>query len=471
MLQRLDDVVACRPDAVTLLVGTNDVLATLGPPWEPMYRRQQHIPVTPTLAWYVENVREIIDRLRAETGARLAILDLPPLGEDLASEINGRVREYNAALREVAAETGVQVLPLHDRLVALLPEGHTPPPFEGRRDLMGSALVRRLVLRRSWNEISAAHGLTILTDHVHLDDRAAAVVADLIEDWLAAPEDAPHNPRVNRIPSQFSRRSQSATAISRRPDPISIARWCDVTNRTTDRCRAPASSESSTSGSPKPETEHEERHEPEDGVPESHGHRDQRRQERPGAGQGDRPQHHPVDIRLAVRVADHGHGHARQAVERVAPGEQQQAQHDQERVDERHQERGDAPDRRRHRDQHHPDEHHRGEHAHQDQEPQEARGPPPGQRLRVRGEVREEAWVERQEAGARGAREARREDRDELTHQTPAFSTICSTDSWPVENSTSPVGETKMTGTLGGLMAFGPNSASRALASSLPATA
>ena len=58
VLQRLDDVVACRPDAVTLLVGTNDVLATLGPAWEPMYRRQQHIPVTPTLAWYVENLRD-----------------------------------------------------------------------------------------------------------------------------------------------------------------------------------------------------------------------------------------------------------------------------------------------------------------------------------------------------------------------------------------------------------------------------
>ena len=128
VLQRLDDVIACRPDAVTLLVGTNDVLATLGPPWEPMYRRQQHITVTPTLAWYVENVRAIIDRLRAETGARLAILDLPPLGEDLASEINGRIREYNEALRAVAAETGVPVLPLHDRLVALLRTIRRPRP-------------------------------------------------------------------------------------------------------------------------------------------------------------------------------------------------------------------------------------------------------------------------------------------------------------------------------------------------------
>jgi acyl-CoA thioesterase-1 len=184
VLQRVGDIVACHPDAVTLLVGTNDVLATLGPSWEATYRRQQHIRETPTLAWYGENVRAIIDRLRAETGARLAILDLPPLGEDLASEINDRVREYNAVLRSVAAEAGVDVLPLHDRLGSLLPEGHLPPPFEGRRDLMGSALARRLVLRRSWNEVSRAHGLAVLTDHVHLNDRGATVVAELIADWL-----------------------------------------------------------------------------------------------------------------------------------------------------------------------------------------------------------------------------------------------------------------------------------------------
>jgi acyl-CoA thioesterase I len=186
VLQRLDDIVACRPDAVTLLVGTNDVLASLGPSWESMYRRQQHIPGTPNLTWYVENLRAIIDRLHAETDARLAILDLPPLGEDLDSETNGRILDYNAALREIAADAGVQVLPLHDHLVALLPEGHSPPPFTGRRDLMGSAMARRFLRRRTWDEVSAEHGLAVLTDHVHLNDRAAAVLAGLIESWLAS---------------------------------------------------------------------------------------------------------------------------------------------------------------------------------------------------------------------------------------------------------------------------------------------
>ena len=185
VLQRLDAVIACRPDAVTLLVGTNDVLATVSPSWESSYRRQQHIPVTPTLAWYRENVRAIIDRLQAETDARLAILDLPPIGEDLESETNGRIRDYNAALRGIGAATGVEVLPLNDRLAALLPEGHTPPPFTGGRMLMGSAVARHVVLRRPWNDVSADHGMAILTDHLHLNDRAAAVVADLVEGWLA----------------------------------------------------------------------------------------------------------------------------------------------------------------------------------------------------------------------------------------------------------------------------------------------
>ena len=185
VLQRLDGVVACRPDAVTLLVGTNDVLGTLGPSWETTYRRQQGIRRTPSLAWYRESVDAILGRLRAETDARIAVLDLPPLGEDLESEINDRVREYNEALREVAAAAGVPVLPLHERLVALLPAGHRPPPFAGRRDLMGSSLVRRLVLGRSWDRIAREHGLILLTDDVHLDDRAAAVVADLIAGWLA----------------------------------------------------------------------------------------------------------------------------------------------------------------------------------------------------------------------------------------------------------------------------------------------
>jgi acyl-CoA thioesterase I len=187
VLQRLDEVIACRPDAVTVLIGSNDVLGTLGPTWESMYRAQQRIPETPTLDWYRQNLCAILDRLGAETRARVAVLDLPPIGEDLGSATNDLVRRYNAVIREVAAERAIGVLPLHERLVAQLPEDHAPAPFDGTRRLMGAALVRRALLRQTWSQVSTANGLEVLTDGIHLNDRGAAVVADLIEAWLTAP--------------------------------------------------------------------------------------------------------------------------------------------------------------------------------------------------------------------------------------------------------------------------------------------
>ena len=95
----------------------------------------------------------------------------------------------------------------------------------------------------------------------------------------------------------------------------------------------------------------------------------------------------------------------------------------------------------------------------------------PGQRSSVGGQVGEEPRVQRQQAGAGGAGQPGQEHRGKLAHQTPAASRMSSTLSPPVPNETSPVAETKTRGTDGGLIALGPNSASRALVTSLPASA
>ena len=47
------------------------------------------------------------------------------------------------------------------------------------------------MLRRSYDRIVDGHGLTLLTDNVHLDERAAAIVADLVEDFVMG-EDRVH---------------------------------------------------------------------------------------------------------------------------------------------------------------------------------------------------------------------------------------------------------------------------------------
>lgn len=182
--QRLDEVVARKPDVVTLLVGTNDVNAQYDAKWRARYRKQQRLPVDPTREWYGEQIDEILTRMQSQTSARIAVLDLPPLGEDLTSRMNGLVAEYNATLREVAATHGVPVLPLDERLVALLPPDAHPPPYRGDIKLVFASFLRHVILRQSWDSISRRNGLTLLTDNLHLNDRSADVVAELVGEFV-----------------------------------------------------------------------------------------------------------------------------------------------------------------------------------------------------------------------------------------------------------------------------------------------
>ena len=106
------------------------------------------------------------------------------IGEDLTSDINRRVDSYNLELRRVAAAHLAGYLPLHDRLAGLLPSPHNPPPYRGRFGPMIRASLSHNILHRSWDKISASNGLIALIDHVHLNDRAAALIADLVADFI-----------------------------------------------------------------------------------------------------------------------------------------------------------------------------------------------------------------------------------------------------------------------------------------------
>jgi len=186
-LQRLDAVVGLRPDVVILLIGTNDVAASAGPEAAQAFRLTQQLPAdaTPTLDWYEENVIAILDRLARETDASVAVVEIPPAGEDLASQENLKTARYNAVLRRLADARAIPVLPLFERLAAMLPAGHQPPD---RRSIsrIGRSSVRRRLLRQSWDQISAARGLVLLHDHVHLNDRSGAVLVELVDPLLNA---------------------------------------------------------------------------------------------------------------------------------------------------------------------------------------------------------------------------------------------------------------------------------------------
>jgi acyl-CoA thioesterase-1 len=186
LLRELDGVVESSPDVVVVLIGTNDVMASMDDAWRQSYSRQEP-PQQPTLETYRRWLAQIVQRLRSETSARLALLDLPPIGEDLAGAFNVRVAQFNEAIEEVAATYDVPVLPLNARLTRLIQESSTAAPFDGTMKEIRSAIIQRTLLRRRWDKISARAGRAALTDNIHLNDRAAAEVAALVREFLDPP--------------------------------------------------------------------------------------------------------------------------------------------------------------------------------------------------------------------------------------------------------------------------------------------
>jgi lysophospholipase L1-like esterase len=193
-LERLDRVIAERPDFVTILIGTNDVNATMSERNRLRYQAFNHLPTEPTLTWYECNLGTIVQRLKQETHAQLALLSLAVIGEDLEHEANRKVALYNEAVRRVAQEEKTAYLPLHERMVAYLREheaerAQLPPRLEYRDGLhnTGNALALHAT-GLSWDEVSRRNGLLLTTDCLHLNSVGAGMIADLIEAWLIREE-------------------------------------------------------------------------------------------------------------------------------------------------------------------------------------------------------------------------------------------------------------------------------------------
>ena len=123
VLQRLDSVIDLQPDAVSVLIGTNDTNASLSEKNIRMMTRMKKLPKRPTIEWYRENLTAIVDRLAKESSARIALLSLPVLGEELGSEPVRRSADYSAVVKEIADTRGVTYLPLNERQVGHLTAG------------------------------------------------------------------------------------------------------------------------------------------------------------------------------------------------------------------------------------------------------------------------------------------------------------------------------------------------------------
>jgi len=182
--QRLEPVIACDPDYAIVLVGSNDVMAACHPDDAAEYVKSGGLPQAPDIGWYEGQLREIVRRLKEGTHAEVILCTIPPLGEAKQGEVDGILAAHNAVVGMIGRTEKLDVLPVHRLLSSEIRDGGPVYVPGDRRGPMLRAIARRYLRGRTWDEAGAEGGYSLLTDGVHLGERAAGLLSAMFERHL-----------------------------------------------------------------------------------------------------------------------------------------------------------------------------------------------------------------------------------------------------------------------------------------------
>jgi lysophospholipase L1-like esterase len=186
VLGRLDEIIECNPNIITILIGTNDVNATLSLSNKKDYVKRVNLPRDPDHEWFCETLRKIIQCLSLETSAKIAVLTIPTIGESLTSSYFVLTEQYSKSVIEISDELGVESLLLHDKMVKYLKDNPGKPKYSYKKErrYIISSVFQHYFLRRSWDEIANRAGFMLHRDYLHMNTKGALMIAGLIENYI-----------------------------------------------------------------------------------------------------------------------------------------------------------------------------------------------------------------------------------------------------------------------------------------------
>lgn len=203
LLQRVDQIISLNPQIVVILIGTNDVIATLDTVGLEVGLLIKGLPHPPGLEWFRGNVIETIQRLKAETKSQIGLASIPILGEDLDSLPIQRVKSYNEVLKEIAGKEQVGYIPVFEHQLEAINAAQPGKgrAFQGELQLSVELLASRFLRKESYETISQREGFTLLTDGVHMNTQGAQLIAHEIEAFILAanPKNPPESPDLSSL--------------------------------------------------------------------------------------------------------------------------------------------------------------------------------------------------------------------------------------------------------------------------------
>ena len=192
LLRRVRFVTALRPDIVTLLVGTNDAIATVRPFSAIYFSIFKGMYYQPDLDYSSANLTRIIRFLKEHTNARVALTSIPPLGEVLDSRPMELIRTYNTRWMQIARREDVDFLPLFERQTDYLAAlgAAARRAYNGSTFLTAEFIARHLLTGETFERYSQRKGFNLLTDGVHMNHIGAGLIAEVLENYLLKLESA-----------------------------------------------------------------------------------------------------------------------------------------------------------------------------------------------------------------------------------------------------------------------------------------
>jgi lysophospholipase L1-like esterase len=184
-LNRVTEIIRCRPDFIAILIGTNDAVNSVNLNPTPVFFQRNKFPQLSILALFNSNLHSLVSRLKAETNANIALLSLPPIGEDLSHPVAKASMSFSKVIQDIAEQLRVEYLPLHEVMTEYLNRHPIQPKyeFEKRRLVFMKSLCKRF-LGYSTQKISKDLGFRLHIDFLHLNRTGASMIADMIEAFL-----------------------------------------------------------------------------------------------------------------------------------------------------------------------------------------------------------------------------------------------------------------------------------------------
>jgi lysophospholipase L1-like esterase len=185
VLNRLEEIIAVKPQHINILIGTNDIMAQA----RPLKKSDRYIKngkiawgEQPTIKSYEHNLKEIIRRLKLETTAQISLMSIPVIGEDLSHPIMKTVENYNEVVKNVAYTEGLTYLTLFENQKQFLQDNKAQShiPFEKTASAIISAAQLHILFAWSFDKITQKRHHLLTFDNLHFNSKGGGIIKDLL---------------------------------------------------------------------------------------------------------------------------------------------------------------------------------------------------------------------------------------------------------------------------------------------------